>query len=51
MKIIVNSQEEKDTLIEESEYIHYHQNVDTDNCNTFAHIYLQPELIEVRNED
>jgi len=47
LKIIVLTNKEKDDLIEESKYLHFHSTVNTDKCGVFAHIYLRPEMIEV----
>jgi len=48
IKIIVNSEEEKEELLEASRHIH-DSNIDTDlpMVNTIAHLYQAPFLIEV----
>ena len=61
MKIIVKSEQEKQDLIEQSKYIHDFLEVlkdengkevwiglDSDKANTLMHIYMAPEIIEVK---
>ena len=66
MKIIVDTQEEKDNLLKESKYIHdwgfdlrggrrsnpkYKLiSLNSDHANILMHIYMNPEMIEVKNE-
>jgi len=38
----VPNKETKDSIIKESENLHY-MNIDTDKCNTLAHIYMLPD--------
>lgn len=62
MKIIVETQEQKDRLIAESEYIHdfgdyfnegdnngdeFWFGLDSDKAGTLMHIYMNPDMIEV----
>ena len=51
IKIIVNSEEEKEELLEASRHID-DSNIDTDLpiVNTIAHLYQAPFLIEVDRE-
>lgn len=59
IKIIVDSEELKNQLIKESEYIHDFSELvddeivclDSDMCNTLMHIYMNPDIIEVRNTE
>lgn len=48
MKIIVESEQEKQELLAASEHIH-NANIDTDipMVNTLAHLYQKPHLIEI----
>lgn len=63
MKIILDSEEEKQSLIDQSKYIHDFKiilrgkkgkskftlkGLDSDKANTLMHLYLNPELIEVK---
>lgn len=48
IKIIVDSEKEKQKLIKESKYIHDLKNIDTDKCSTLTHIYLVSEIIEIK---
>lgn len=50
-KIIVPSEFDKQQLLLVSKYFHDLRNIDTDlmAVNTIAHLYTQPELIEVQN--
>jgi len=67
MEIHVNSQEEKDNLIKQSQYIHDFVKVvksrkknggkktkwiglDSDKAGTLMHIYLNPDMIVVKND-
>lgn len=45
--IIVDSEESKEELINESEYVHYLRNIDSDRANNLMHIYSNPEAIIV----
>ena len=47
IKIIVDTEEEKQKLLNESLYIHNRANINTDLCNTLAHLYTFPDIIEV----
>ncbi len=63
IKIIVDSQEIKDELIAESEYIHYYVEegyvtrfgkkvlfgLDSEKAGMLMHIYMNPDIIEVVN--
>ena len=62
IKIIVDTQKEKEDLIEESEYIHdfvefsgfFKKQVislDSDKANTLMHIHKNPDLITVLSKD
>lgn len=50
--VLVDSEEEKQELLEASEHIHY-SDVDTDipMVNTLAHWYMAPFLIKVKGTD
>lgn len=62
MKIIVDTQEEKDELIQQSKYIHDFliairgrkgriinwKGLDSDRAGWLMHIYTSPEIIEVK---
>ena len=63
MKIIVESEEQKQELLEQSQYIHdflvnkddikglgknWLIGLDSDRAGTFMHIYCEPEIIEVQ---
>ena len=50
-KIVVETEEDKQQLLLASEYIHGLRNVDTDymGANMLAHLYTNPELIEVQS--
>lgn len=50
IKIIVETQQQKDELIKESRYVHDHRKIDTDKCNTLAHIYMIEDYIEVKEK-
>jgi len=50
MKIIVNTIEDKMALLQESEYIHDLICLDSDKCNTLAHIYMNPDMIVVKKD-
>ena len=43
IKIIVPDLETKEKLIEESEYLHWLENIDTDKANTLCHLYMLPD--------
>jgi len=50
MKIIVDTLEDKKKLMEESRYIHnYLKGINTDKCNTLAHLYLCDNMFEVKH--
>lgn len=51
-KIVVKSEWDKEQLLLASEYIHGLRNIDTDytGANLLAHLYHNPELIEVVGE-
>jgi hypothetical protein len=51
MKIIVKSQELKDKLLAESEYIHWLECIDSDLAGTLMHIYMNPDMIIVEEND
>jgi hypothetical protein len=40
-KIIVSSEDEKQELLEESEYVHYLTNADSELMGTLMHIFLE----------
>jgi hypothetical protein len=47
-KIIVDSEEMKEQLIAESEYIHWEiEEIDSDRAGYLMHIYANPSIIEV----
>lgn len=48
MKIFVDTQEQKDRLLAESEYIHYLSEIDSDKASTLMHIYMNPDMIIVK---
>ncbi len=45
--ILVPDEETKADLIEESEYLHYHLDLDSDRCGNLMHIYNNPDCIKV----
>ncbi len=51
-KIVVKSEWDKEQLLLASEYIHGLRNIDTDytGANLLAHLYCNPNLIEVAGE-
>lgn len=51
-KIVVKSEWDKEQLLLASEYIHGLRNIDTDytGANLLAHLYHNPDLIEVSGE-
>jgi hypothetical protein len=51
-KIVVKTKEDKEQLLLASEYIHGLSDIDTDymGANVLAHLYRQPELIEVEED-
>lgn len=52
IKIIVDTQELKDKILSESEYIHYLECIDSDKAGTLMHIYMNAGIIEVnQNKD
>lgn len=47
-KIVVDSEETKQTLIAESEYIHWEvEDIDSDKAGHLMHIYCNPSIIIV----
>jgi hypothetical protein len=48
IKIIVDTEEDKKLLLEESRYIHYLKEINTDKSSILTHLYLCPDIIEVR---
>ena len=52
MRIIVDTEVQKNELIEASRHIHWLDDVNTDipMVNAICHLYLTPELIEVHKE-
>lgn len=52
LRIIVDSEELKEELLKESKYVHDHfcKNFDSDLCNTLMHLYLNPDLIQVKED-
>ena len=54
IKIIVDTQELKDKILSESEFIHQLESIDgheySDKANTLMHIYMNPDLIEVKTK-
>ena len=52
IRFVVDTEEEKQQLLDASEHIHY-CNVDTDipMVNTLAHLYLAPHLIDVEPKE
>lgn len=51
IKIIVNSQELKDKLLKESKYIHDLEYIDSDKASTLMHIYMNPDIIELKPKE
>jgi len=52
IKIIVDSQELKDKILSELEYVLRSGYVDTTKASTLRHIYMNPDLIELnQNKD
>ena len=63
VKIYVDSEEEKQQLLDESEYIHYFVKVckhkgkkkiiglDSDKANTLMHIYTNPDMIIINTNE
>jgi len=47
MKIIVSTQQAKDSLLAQSEYVHWLECIDSDKAGTLMHIYTNPDMIEV----
>jgi len=47
MVIVVSSEQEKQELLEESRYIHYLKEIDSDKANTLMHLYMNPDMIQV----
>ena len=45
--IIVDSEEEKEAILKESEYIHYLKDLDTDIASLLPHLYMNPGIILV----
>ena len=52
VKIVVETQADKEQLLLASEYIHGLRNIDTGimGANLIAHLYCRPELIEVERK-
>lgn len=51
IRIYVSSDEEREQLVRESKYVHDHRKIDTDKCNTLAHLYYcANEIIIVDKE-
>lgn len=50
IKIIVDTQELKDKILDESEYIHNFLTIEEGYASTLMHIYMNPDLIEVKGE-
>lgn len=47
-KIAVDSEEMKNKILEESEYIHWEvEDIDSDEAGTLMHIYCNPSIIVV----
>jgi len=51
IRIIVDTEKEKERLLEESLFIHKQRHVDVNFCNTLAHIYTYPDIIEVAEKE
>jgi len=59
MKIIVNSEEEKQELLKQSEYLHNFvvkakgiwESLDSDRAGTLMHIYMHPDMIIIEESD
>ena len=51
IKIIVDSQELKDKILSELEYVLQSGDVDTTKASTLRHIYMNPDLIELNQKD
>ena len=49
IKIIVDTQAEKDDILKQSKYIHGVPSADVAEMNTLAHLFVAPDTIEVRN--
>ena len=47
MVIVVSSEKEKQELLEESRYIHYLKEINSDKANTLMHLYMNPDMIQV----
>ncbi len=47
MRIIVDSQELKDRILEESKYVHDQEIENSDMCNILMHLYMNPDMIEI----
>ena len=47
IKIIVDSEKTKQSILDESKYIHDLREVDSDKANTLMHIYMNHNMIEV----
>lgn len=52
-KIIVPTERDKDQLLLASEYLHHISLIDSDYCavNTLIHIYEDPDLIQISNQN
>lgn len=51
IKIIVDSEEVKQQLLAESEYIHYLECIDSDKANSLMHLYVAPQVIVVDEDE
>ncbi len=51
IKKIVNTQELKDKILTESEYIHDLECIDIDKASTLMHIYMNPDMIELKQKE
>lgn len=47
LRIIVDTEEEKEKLLAESRYLHDHFKP-VDSCDTLAHLYYNPNMIEIK---
>ena len=51
IKIIVDSQELKDKILSELEYVLRSGYVDTTKASTLMHIYMNPDIIEFKPKE
>jgi hypothetical protein len=49
IKIIVDTPQEKEEILKQSQYIHGIPEVDIAKTNTLAHLFVAPDCIEVKN--